>query len=160
MLPIKRILCPTDFSDFSIDALEKAGGLAANFDAELLILHVTQTVEPVYGFAPYSGATTNVESLRRAVYEGAQRELEELSGRSEFADLRTRTLVREGHPPKQIVEAAQFEKADLIVISTHGLTGWRHLIFGSVAENVVRTATCPVLVMPSRKPDEQTGADH
>lgn len=155
MLPIKRILCPTDFSDFSIDALKKAGEMATNFGAELLILHVTQTVEPVYGFAPYSGAAINVESLRHAVHEGAQRELNDLAERPEFADLHVRTLVREGHPPKQIIEAAQSENADLIVISTHGLTGWRHLVSGSVAENVVRTATCPVLVVPVRDRADQ-----
>ncbi len=154
MLPIKRILCPTDFSDFSIDALKKAGELAVNLGAELLILHVTQTVEPVYGFAPYSGAAINVESLRHAVHEGAQRELNDLAQRPEFADLPIRTLVREGHPPKQIIEAAQSENADMIVISTHGLTGWRHLVSGSVAENVVRTATCPVLVVPVREPGD------
>lgn len=155
MLPFKRILCATDFSDFSIEALDKACQLATHFGAELLAVHVTQTVEPVYGFAPYSVTPIQVDELKHAVHEGAEAELKKLLELSQFAPIRTRAIVREGHPAKQIVELASDENADLIVISTHGLTGWRHLVSGSVAENVVRLAACPVLVVPAREAESR-----
>lgn len=150
MLPIKRILCATDFSDFSIEALDKACQLASHFGAELLVVHITQTVEPVYGFAPYAVSPVQVDELKHAVHEGAEAELKKLLEPSQFTHVRARAIVREGHPATQIIELASDEDADLIVISTHGLTGWRHLVSGSVAENVVRMATCPVLVVPAR----------
>ena len=153
MLPIKTILCPTDFSDASIEAMKQAGELAAHFDAELLLLHVTQTLDPVYGFAPYTGIVINIEALRRSVHQGAHDELNELAASPDFADLYTRVLVREGHPASQIVDAAEFEGADLIVISTHGQTGWNHLASGLVTESVIRAAKCPVLTVSPRKTD-------
>ena len=154
MLPLKRILCPTDFSEFSIDALYKAAELATQFGADLYVIHIVEVVEPVYGFAPYSGAPIDVESLRKAIFKGAEIELNKLLEGSEFKDITTCALLREGHAAKQIVAAAQEAEVGLIVIATHGQTGWRRLISGSVAERVVRTATCPVLVVPSRKPDD------
>ncbi len=155
MLPIKRILCATDFSDFSIEALDKACQLASHFGAELLVVHITQTVEPVYGFAPYSVSPVQIDELKHAVHEGAEAELKKLLEPSQFTHVRTRAIVREGHPATQIIELASDEDADLIVVSTHGLTGWRHLVSGSVAENVVRMATCPVLVVPARDRADQ-----
>ena len=155
MLPFKRILCATDFSDSSIEALDKACQLASHFGAELLAVHVTQTVEPIYGFAPYSVTPIQVDELKHAVHEGAEAELKKLLERPQFAPIHTRAIVREGPPAQQIIELASDEDADLIVISTHGLTGWRHLISGSVAENVVRMATCPIVVVPARDRADQ-----
>ncbi|HUV14514.1 MAG TPA: universal stress protein, partial [Acidobacteriota bacterium] len=61
--------------------------------------------------------------------------------------VKSRTMVSYGDPAKEIVRIAEEESVDLIVIATHGLTGWQHLVFGSVAEKVVRTAKCPVLTV-------------
>lgn len=60
-----------------------------------------------------------------------------------------RTIIFQGNPADQIVEAAESEKADMIVTATHGWTGWRRFIFGSVVEKVVRFALCPVLTVPA-----------
>ncbi|MEJ2081744.1 MAG: universal stress protein, partial [Acidobacteriota bacterium] len=71
--------------------------------------------------------------------------------------IRTRTMVTHGDPAREIVRIARDEDADLIVIATHGLTGWQHIVFGSVAEKVVRTADRPVLTVRSRHSDEGDG---
>jgi universal stress protein A len=62
--------------------------------------------------------------------------------------IRSRSVIATGDAADEIVRVANDEAADLIVIATHGLTGWRHLVFGSVAEKVIRHADCPVLVVP------------
>jgi nucleotide-binding universal stress UspA family protein len=70
------------------------------------------------------------------------------------SDLKVRTVVLQGNPADQIVELAESEKVDMIVTATHGWTGWRRFIFGSVAEKMVRTAGCPVLTVPAPKEEE------
>lgn len=147
MLPITKILCPVDFSDFSYQALDKAGELAAHFGAELFVLHVMQTLETPYSIAPYEGMISfDVTAYEKALREGAKHHLQEVIERQHPPGVELRPLLREGHAAQQIVEAAQAAEADLIVLSTHGLGGWRHLVFGSVAEKVIRLAHCPVLV--------------
>jgi nucleotide-binding universal stress UspA family protein len=80
-----------------------------------------------------------------AVY--AEKVLKELVSHQVSPEVRTRDLVTTGEAAPEILRIARQERADLIVIATHGLTGWRRLVFGSVAERVVRQATCPVLTI-------------
>lgn len=147
MLPLKTILCPTDFSDFSFEALKKGAELAYRFGAELCVLHVMpelQNSPQVTPFSDFAGATPSVfEGDTRA---GAEHALAAFIQRHHLDDLRVRALVKRGHPADEIVSAAREEGADLIVLATHGLTGWRGQIFGSVAEKVLRIAPCPVLI--------------
>lgn len=156
MLPIKKILCPVDFSDFSCEALSDAGELAAHFGAELYVLHVTQSLENLSMLSPYPGSLPwDMEGYEKAVRDGAEEELGKIIARQHLQGIAVRPLLRHGYPTDEIVEAARASKADLLVIATHGLGGWRHLMFGSVAEKVIRLSCCPVLVTHSQKPPEK-----
>ena len=147
MLPLQRILCPTDFSDFSYGAIEKGAELAKHFGAELCVLHVTPTLQQTPGLTPFPEFVgIDPADLETATREGAELELCELIERHHLNGVRVRSLVRRGDPAEEIVSAADEEKCDLIILPTHGLTGWRHNIFGSVAEKVLRIAHCPVLI--------------
>ena len=147
MLPLKRILCPTDFSDYSYEAIEKGADLAKHFGAELCVLHVTPTLQNTPGLTPFPEFVgIDPADLETAIREGAERELGELIERHHLNGVRVRALVRRGSPADEIVSAADEEKCDLIILPTHGLAGWRHNIFGSVAEKVLRIAHCPVLI--------------
>lgn len=154
MLPLQRILCPTDFSDFSYGAIEKGAELAKHFGAELCVLHVTPTLENTPGLTPFPEFVgVDPSQYETATWEGAQRELSGLIERHHLKDVRVRALVRRGYAADEIVSAADEEKSDLIILPTHGLTGWRQNIFGSVAEKVLRVAHCPVLVKRVEVPE-------
>ncbi len=151
MLPFQRILCPIDFSDFSYQALDKAGELAAHFGAQLCVLHVAPPVETAYDLDPNLGSIPwHVADHQEGVTEGARKKLEEIIEHKHFG-IEVRPLLLEGNAADQIVSAAGMENSDLVVISTHGQGGWRHLVFGSVAEKVIRLAPCPVLVTRAQK---------
>ena len=144
MLPVHRILAPTDFSDISVETIARADELAEHFGAELLVLHVIPPVptlpsDPHYNF--------EVPAYQEALKENADRRLAETVRSQLGTEVRTRCLVTHGDPAREIVRVAQEEEVGLIVIATHGLTGWQHIVFGSVAEKVVRTARCPVLTV-------------
>lgn len=159
MLPLKRIICPTDFSDFSYEAIEKGAELARHFGAELCLVHVTQLIHPIQGMSPYAGhAGFDTPEYEQVVCEGAERELGEVMARHHLNDVRVRYVVRRGSPADEIVAAADEEKADLIILPTHGLTGWRSHIFGSVAEKVMRLARCPVLLKRARDAEQTMDA--
>lgn len=145
MLPVKKIVSPTDFSEPSMAALDAACELAHHFGAELKILHVLP-ITPIFAgdLATAAAAITYLPSdqERRAEAEGkiANLILERVP-----KDLRVVTEVRMGDAPTEITNAAAEDNADLIVIGTHGETGWRFLAIGSVAAKVVRMAHRPVL---------------
>ena len=145
MLPFKKILCPTDFSEPACRAIKAAGELAELFSAELILLHV---VGPV----PVLETPTGLAGFDVAAY---QQELSNSAKGSLQSRLETyvpdvvsaRALVVHGEAAHEIVRVANEEDVDLIVVSTHGETGWRHRIFGSVFEKVIRIAECPVLTI-------------
>lgn len=144
MLPIRRILAPTDFSDISVETLTRAGELAEHFGSELVVVHVIPPVptlpsDPHYNF--------EVPAYQDALRENAERKLEETIQRQVNPSLGAKGFVLHGDPAREIVRFAEEGAVDLIVIATHGLTGWQHLVFGSVAEKVVRTSMCPVLTV-------------
>lgn len=145
MLPIKKIVCPTDFSEPSMAALGEACELAQHFNAELTILHVLPTM-PIYpnemGLAAISYYPSDAE--RR---EQAQGQIDNLIKERIPKDVRVVTELRTGDAPTEITTVAAEDNADLIVIGTHGETGWRYLAIGSVAAKVVRMAHRPVLTI-------------
>ena len=148
MLPFRRILVTTDFSDTSLEALPIAVEMASHFDAELLLVHVLPMDAPTpWDIPPY--ADFGLASLPLPEYEAQVRqEVErrmELVASKRAQGVKVRTVLRRGDAATEIDLLATAEKADLIVLATHGWTGWRHLVFGSVAERVLREATCPVL---------------
>ena len=146
MLPFKKIVCPTDFSEPSNQALEAGGELAVQFKAELLVVHIVPQVPPV---SPgiVSPRAFNVAAYQEELVKSSGDALGELIENRLPKNLKVKPIVTQGDPADEIVHIAQVEKADLIVIATHGLTGWRRFVFGSVAEKVVRTARGPVLTI-------------
>jgi len=141
MISIKNILCPTDFSEPSYEGLKYATELAAHFGAELTVLHVIPVVPPL---PPDPNFVFEVPEYERALHLEAERKLRLLVEEWVPKEIKVHTNIGHGDAGSEIVQVAQDQGADLIVIATHGLTGWRHLAFGSVAERVVRSAACPV----------------
>jgi universal stress protein A len=149
MLPIKKIFCPTDFSEPSYKALKEANDLAKHFNAEIVLIHVLQPLimYPVAVGAPTILKTQLSDEAQRDHI--AQRSLELILKEKIDGSVKSRSILAGGSPAEKIVYHAKEEKVDLIVIGTHGFTGWRHLVMGSVAEKVVRHADCPVLTIPA-----------
>ncbi|MFI5394629.1 MAG: universal stress protein [Candidatus Binatia bacterium] len=143
-MSITRILVPVDFSEDSLNALAYARDLGKRFGAELVILHV---VEPVYVVEPYLGMSSDVGRILDDQRHIAKAELARIGARIKKQEQRVRTIVEFGVPAPIIVGTAQSIRTNLIVIATHGRTGLAHALIGSVAEKVVRTATCPVLTV-------------
>ena len=139
---VRSILVPIDFSKPSEKALEYAISLAKQFGAKLTVLSVVEPF-PTPDFAYYP----LVMESDKIVAE-TKRRLEKVTAKAGIAsECLEKTLVRNGVPYREIVDAARTLKIDLIVISTHGYSGLAHVIMGSTAERVVRHAECPVLVV-------------
>lgn len=147
MIKVKRILAPVDFSKASRAALHSACELARLFGAELDVLYVIPAIPTLPADMNY---TFPIPEYEKSLRDMADEKLSELIAAECSGDVATRQLVSHGDPASEIVRVASEEGADWIVISTHGLTGWRHLVFGSVAEKVVRLADRPVHVISSR----------
>ena len=146
MISLKRILMPTDFSDYSKEALDYAVYLAKTFGADLYLLHVYE--------APLlipSGETLNVRpevhQWFRDLKEGASKSLDAQADKVRRFGVQVHPILREGHPFREILNIAGEISADLIVLGTHGRTGLPHVLLGSVAERVVRKASCPVFTV-------------
>jgi nucleotide-binding universal stress UspA family protein len=142
MIAIEKIVCPLDFSDFSLHALEYAINFAQQFKAKLLLLHVVDVFlyDPAY-FAPY----VPDKAMFTGYEQKARTRLEEIAAAKVPQGVDTELVVKDGRAFAEIVKVAREAKADMIVISTHGRTGLSHAMFGSTAEKVVRKAPCPVL---------------
>jgi universal stress protein A len=148
-MDIRHILAPTDFSDYSKKALSDAFELAQIFGAKLSLLHV---LEP----SPYLGEfilPTMGEDLLSDLERQARAALARVLPEAQNVQIEVTRSVVMGSPSLKIVETAEAEHVDLIVMATHGRTGLSHLLIGSVAERVVRTAPCPVLTI--RPPAEK-----
>jgi universal stress protein A len=144
IMEIRHILVPTDFSESSKYALDEAVGLAQAFGAKLTLLHVVEL--PSYVTDGHTPVHVSM-ALRDDLRGHAQRELAKLpvGGSGAPGEIARRVVV--GVPHQQILEAAVAEQVDWIVMATHGRPGLSHLVMGSVAERVVRTAPCPVLTI-------------
>lgn len=141
---LNRILVPIDFSECSRKALLYAIPLAKEHGAALTLLYVVPTQYTTYD---YGGP--NAPLLESQAFVAAEKQLRELQ--PDPAQVSSEVLVRIGSPEQDILEAARETDADLIVLSTHGRTGLRHLVMGSVAEQIVRRAPCPVLVVREKE---------
>ncbi|TFH07733.1 MAG: universal stress protein [Candidatus Atribacteria bacterium] len=145
MLPFKKILCPTDFSEPACKAIRAAGELAETFSAELILIHVVGPV-PVLE-TPTGLAGFDVAAYQRELSDSAQSSLQMRLETHIPKSVNARSLVVHGEAAHEIVRVANEEGVDLIVVSTHGESGWRHRIFGSVTEKVIRHAACPILTV-------------
>jgi nucleotide-binding universal stress UspA family protein len=156
MLPLHIILCPTDFSDASREAVSQAVSLAARFNAELMLLHVIQPLPVSSRFSPYAQViASHVPAYEDAAKANAQQTLETLINSLDCKHVRITGEVHQGYPADVIASTATQSKADLVVIATHGMTGWRRHIFGSVTENVLRLANTPILLIPAEQPEAE-----
>jgi universal stress protein A len=145
-MAIKHILVPVDFSAPSLRAVDYAIDFAKPLGAELIIVFV---VEPIYSITPgdlYAPSSELTYLMQEQRQQGRQ-QLGQLATRLQKRHKKLRTVLGDGLAYQAIVDAAKNLKADLIVMATHGRTGLSHLFMGSVAEKVVRTATCPVLTL-------------
>jgi len=152
MIKLRRILCPTDFSDFSNKAILYACELAATFRAELHLLHVLHDYDVT---APIAGETyAPLVEWMPQLRQQAETNLAALPGSDWEPKLGGVTrAVSVGAPIDEITKYAKEHTIDLIVQSTHGRTGLMHLLMGSVAESVVRYAPCPVLTVREKAQD-------
>lgn len=151
MLPINKIVCPTDFSVPAHEGLKTAVELAEHFEAELILLNVVSPVPVVSGAAGATGF--HLPTLIKEMQVAAEKSMTVLISEKIPEALKTRSMVVQGRPADEIVRLADKEDADMIVIATHGESGWQKFLFGSVTEKVIRMALCPVLTVqqPTQK---------
>ncbi len=148
MLPLKRILCPIDFSADSRAALKVAGEMAAYFTAELTVVHVNVSPQPAVW--PYEGLGVNP-------FEAGLSREETLALRKKDLMAEATTvlpekvvptlIVVEGSPGEMILEMANRKQSDMIVIAPHGHNRIRSAVFGSTAAKVVKNSPCPVITL-------------
>jgi universal stress protein A len=144
-MKFKKILCPTDFSDPAEKALKAAAGLALDYSSELLVVNV---VEPIPTIS--AADTFPLNYLRQYLSEAetaSKKRLKELVTKVVPAKIKVRPLVLTGQAAIQIVDLADKKEVDLIVIATQGQTGLKRLVFGSVAEKVIKLTSRPVLII-------------
>ena len=145
MSRIRRIAHPTDFSRASSAAFKRAVDMAKGNRAELLVVHVLSSTLPIMADGYVSPQV--YEDVAAATRAYGQRQLDALVRKAKRAGARAKGLLLEGVPHERIAQAARSKKADLVVIGTHGRTGFAKLVLGSVASRVLAVAPCPVLTV-------------
>lgn len=144
MLQPKLVLAPIDFSDPARDALETAANVATRFGAGLLLVHVVAALPKIPASVPFfkDGAYEN------SLHDDAVKQLAELSAKYAQTGIAVQSEVGIANDVgPELLRIAARHAADLIVIATHGMSGWNARVFGSVAEKVVRLAPIAVLVL-------------
>jgi len=148
MVAFKKIVCPTDFSEPSLQGLDYAVEVAKLFQAELEVVHVL----PVMPASPTDpNISFSIPEYERILHKESEDKLNDLVKTRVPAAIKATAAIGHGSAAKEIVRIAEEAKADLIVIATQGHTGWHHLVIGSVAEKVIRHATCPVLAIREKR---------
>ena len=152
MISLKAILVATDFGEASDAALVYGRTLARTFGATLHVVHVTESVYiTTFGAETY---TAMAPELQRDLDESARKQLNELLIDSDGSNPPTiSAIMTSNNPAAAIVEYAKDKHVDLIITGTHGRAGVAHMVLGSVAERVVRSAPCPVLTV--RHPEHE-----
>ena len=145
MLEVKRILCPLDFSEFSVRAYRHALSLAEHYRAKLVAQHTVEVWRhPSASFA----ATANLyDEYCQTLRGDGMEQLKEFVKNYTYNKVQPELIVGEGIAADSILSSAQEQKSDLIVMGTHGLRGFDRLMLGSVTDRVMRRATCPVLAV-------------
>jgi nucleotide-binding universal stress UspA family protein len=141
---INKILVPVDFSDYSKSSLRYAVNFSKYFNAEISLIYV---VEPVIYPPDFSMGQIAIPSVNAEWDQRAKEELDKLAKNEIPDDVKVKTIIKTGKPFLEIIETAEEENIDLIIIASHGRTGMEHILFGSTAEKVVRKAPCPVLTL-------------
>ena len=162
----KKILVPVDFSEISEGVVRASAEIAKKWDSEILILHVAQETDhlptiPAPSHRELGEKHGLVLPSRSQLLENAQLELEgrlEVMARTAADGLKVRTVVVWGSPVEQIVRTAGAGDCDLIVMATHGRGGLSRFLLGSVTEQVIRRAPCPVLAIRAKVARERLAA--
>jgi nucleotide-binding universal stress UspA family protein len=159
MLPIRNILCPIDFSSSSFEALAIAIELGEHFSATVHVLYVLELQPVPADSSPLPWNSSSIVKHREELEANAKESMANVVAKHSRPSLKLVTMIVGGAAAQRIVESAEEMAIDLVVISTHGRTGFRRLVFGSVAEAVMRTAPCPVLTTrPVQAQDSETAA--
>jgi nucleotide-binding universal stress UspA family protein len=146
MVEIKKILFPVDFSEVVDELVPLALTLVQKFAADLYVLTV---IPDMSSFASFYAPHSNIQVFQDEVYQGAEKKIEALRHLLKDAP-KVETRILKGSPAEQIIETAQKEGIDLIVMGTHSRTGLEKAIFGSVCDKVIKSAVCPVLSIPPK----------
>jgi universal stress protein A len=140
-LHFTRIVVPVDFSEHSLKAFQTALNFGQQFGAELILVHIVeQIVYPGDWMYPPIAMSDFASGKREEIAK-------QLKALTAGTGVSAREIVRLGRAWQEVVEIAKETKADLVVLATHGYTGLRHVLLGSVAEKIVRHAPCQVLTV-------------
>jgi len=143
---VKTILVPVDFSSCSREGVRYAIAFANEFGAQIILVHATYLG---YVYSSEGTAIYDIPGLQRAARQTAERKMREFLRSVNFGAVKYQTAFTDGSPVTDICAFAKDHDVDLIITSTHGFTGFTHVLIGSIAEQVVRHAPCSVLVVPS-----------
>lgn len=151
LFPVKKILCTTDFSKASYTGVQAANEMALKDSAEVVLVHVAAPV-PVLG-APHHAAPVafDVPAYQREFVDKTEETIQHVAKTQFDENLTVNTRVEVGYAADEIARIAKEEGVDLIVISTHGHTGFQRFLLGSVTERVIRYAPCPVLSVRAKE---------
>lgn len=147
----RRVLHPTDFSKASGAAFARAIAEARQNRSELLLVHVLSPVIPMAGAGEAYLAPSVYEQMSKSARAWAQKQMDRLLAKAKAARVRVRGTLLEGVAHEQIARSARRQRADLIVMGTHGRTGMARFFLGSVAARVAATAPCPVMTVRGRQ---------
>ena len=143
---IKTTLVPVDFSNCSREGLRYAIAFASEFGAKIILLHATYLG---YVYSCEGTAIYDIPGLQKAARKDAERKMRDLVRSVNFGTVKFEMAFTDGSPALDICGFAKDHEVDVIITSTHGFTGLKHVLIGSIAEKVVRHAPCSVLVVPS-----------
>ena len=150
-----KILVPIDFSECSMKGLEYAKVLARQFQSKLVLVH---SVHVEYYVTSDEYARFDLPLVMEEAEKASRQQMRDLVQKTDWDGIQVETSLQVGHPGEQICAKAEKAGADLIVTSTHGKTGLKHVFLGSTAEYVVRHASCPILIVPSQPRPASTAA--
>ena len=144
MKDVKKILIPVDFSENSQKILKAGKDLAKKMSAEIIAVHVMQTFDDYSGFfVPH----LPLPQLEDEMFQGAQKKMDAFIDENTEPNETMAATVLKGDPAEEIISFAEKNGMDMIIMGTHGYKGFEKVLFGSVAEKVVKTAPCPVMVI-------------
>jgi len=145
MFKLKKILCPTDFSETAFEALKYAIGLARSTRSRLILMYVVN--QKMFSEGLSLARVNSPEALGKEMADEARRRLKMLIPVEERDGIDWETNIRSGNPAQEVIRYAKENNIDMIVIGTAGHSGVDRMMFGSTAEKVVRGAHCPVLTV-------------
>ena len=145
MREIRRVLCPIDFSEFSMRSYRYALSIASHYRATLFVQHVIELWR--YPYADFAASVASLDEFYRKLREGGEEQLQKFLKTCAHEEVQPEHVVQQGMAPDCILQLAEARQVDLIVMGTHGRRGFDRLMIGSVTERVMRRASCPVLAV-------------